>query len=170
MIKQRGHGPRRAASGLSSQAGLDPGLGSRQLGRQVVGQLLKVRIVQLEFFHPGCLVDVGHGHRSTRPQLQAGLLETLDRARTMVGPHHVGEQAELAVEVDAVRCDEPVREQMQPQVDVVGVDGGGGDVGDRRADRDDLDAARLVGADQGFEVGGDVGEVEDVGAGGGDRG
>ena len=38
-----------------------------------------------------------------------------------VGPHHVGEHAEDAVEVDRVGLDEAVREQVQPQVGVGGV-------------------------------------------------
>src|SRR4029453_6572844 len=59
------------------------------------------------------------------------------------GPGHVGQQPEAAGHVRAVRLDQPVREQVQPQPDVVGVDGRGREVRDHRADGDDLDAPGL---------------------------
>ncbi len=51
----------------------------------------------------------------------ADRLEAVDRAGAERRPHDVGQQPEDAVEVLAVRGDEPVRQQVQAQVDVVRV-------------------------------------------------
>ena len=54
--------------------------------------------------HPRELVDAEDLHRALAAQRQPGALEVLDRARPEAGPHDVGQQAEDAVEVDAVRA------------------------------------------------------------------
>ena len=70
-----------------------------------------------------------------------------------------------------MRADEPVREQVQPQIDVVRVDGRLGEAADGGADRDDLDATVGVRAEQcggGLtEQLGRLSRVEPFGAGGG---
>ncbi len=66
--------------------------------------------------HAGELVDTEDGHRSADAQTRAHGLEVLERARAVVGPHDVREQTEDAVEVESVRLDETVRQQVQAQV------------------------------------------------------
>jgi hypothetical protein len=76
--------------------------------------------------HPRELVDAEDADVAVcRREAQPGELEALHGAGAGAGPHDVGEQAEDAVEVDAVRGDQPVAEQVQPQPDVVGVGRGG---------------------------------------------
>ncbi|SLD81395.1 Uncharacterised protein [Mycobacteroides abscessus subsp. massiliense] len=50
-------------------------------------------------------------------------LESLDRAGAEVRPDHVGEHAEQSIHAGAVWLDQTVREQMQAQVSVIGIDG-----------------------------------------------
>ena len=98
--------------------------------------------------HPRELVDAGDLEREAvraGAQPYRGGLGRQDRAQG--GPGNVGQQAEHAVQAGAVRLDEPVAEQVQPQPDVVGVGGRGGQVGDVGAHRDDLDAAQVVRAE-----------------------
>ena len=73
--------------------------------------------------HPRELVDAVDGHRTAPAQPGPDRLEALDGARAVVGPHHVGEHPEEAVGVQAVRGDQAMREQVQPQIRVVGVGG-----------------------------------------------
>ena len=72
------------------------------------------------------------------------LLEALDRARAEAGPHRVGEQAEEAVEVGLVGPDQPVRQQVEAQVAVVGIEGRVVEGVEERGHRDALDVASLV--------------------------
>src|SRR3989338_9634644 len=60
----------RVSSG--GQAFFQLGLGVDQGLRQVVGQLLEVRLVQLEFVNPGGFVDAGHGLELFGAEVQAG--------------------------------------------------------------------------------------------------
>src|SRR5690606_8371170 len=101
-------------------------------------------------------------------QAQPRLLEAVDGARAVVGPHDVGEDAEEPVEVEPVRHDEAVGQQVQAQVRVGGVRGRGVEV-DLGAHDDDVDAAYLVALGEGVERGGGgrVGRRGDVGRGGG---
>src|SRR5690606_18422004 len=80
--------------------------------------------------------------------------------------HDVCQQPEDALEVGAVRLDQPVGEQVQPEVDVIGVDRGGRQVGDAGVDGHRLHAAGLVGADEFAQLGRGVLGVEDDGLGG----
>ena len=73
--------------------------------------------------HPRELVDTQHLDRSLAAQRQSGLLELLDRARADRRPHHVRHQVEDALEVEAARWRQAVREQVQAQVDVGRVGG-----------------------------------------------
>src|SRR3989344_2777754 len=52
------------------QALFERSLGSEQSRGQVVSQLLKVGIVQLELIGPGCLVDAGHGSKLLGIEIQ----------------------------------------------------------------------------------------------------
>ena len=69
--------------------------------------------------HPRELVHPVHGHRAV-PGAQPGPdgLEALHRARAHRGPHDVGQAAEDPVQVDRPWRDQPVAEQVQPQVRV----------------------------------------------------
>src|SRR5690606_14061462 len=58
-----------------------------------------------------------------------------------VGPHDVAEQTEHAVEVLPMRLDQAVRQQVQPQVDVVRVGRWLVQFADGGAHSDDLDAS-----------------------------
>ncbi|GAA3239135.1 hypothetical protein GCM10020256_60010 [Streptomyces thermocoprophilus] len=80
--------------------------------------------------------------------VQTDLLDVVHRDGTEGGPGDVGEVGEDAVEVLAVRLDQAVGEQVQPQIDVVGVDRLLVEGGDDRADRDHLDTAAGVRADR----------------------
>ena len=71
-------------------------------------------------------------------------LDVVDGDRAERGPGDVGEQPEDAVQVLAVRLDQPVGEQVQPQIGVVRVERLVVERGDDRADGDDLDAAAGV--------------------------
>ena len=95
------------------------------------------------------------GAASTQPGPHE--LEALDRARPVVGPHHVGQHAEDAVDVGAVRRDQPMGQQVQPQVGVVGVGGLVVERRDHRAHHDDVDVAVLVAARQLRQLGGHLG-------------
>ncbi|BBJ44631.1 hypothetical protein SSPO_073490 [Streptomyces antimycoticus] len=99
--------------------------------------------------HPGELVDTGH--RQVQPLGaggQPGPLHLVGGDGAERGPGDVGQQAELAVQAQAVRLDEPVAEQMQPQIDVMRVQRLLVQRGDDRADGDDLDAAPGVRPDR----------------------
>ena len=111
--------------------------------------------------HPRELVHAEDRHRAPAAQPQAHLLETLDATRPVVGPHHIAQGAEHPIEVAAVRLDQAVRDQVQPQVGVAGV---GRLIGERRhgADGHHLDVAVGIGAGQrgefvGYVVGGQPG-------------
>ena len=88
--------------------------------------------------HPGNL-STPYTVTGPRRADAAGPTRILDAAGAVVGPHDVGQRAEHAVEVDC-GSDQAVRDQMQPQVGVIGV---GGLVGEHRhgADRHDLHTA-----------------------------
>ena len=58
--------------------------------------------------HAGELVHAVDGRPGRGAQPQPGRLEALDRAGAVVRPHDVGQQAEDAVEVEAVRLDQAV--------------------------------------------------------------
>ena len=73
--------------------------------------------------HPRELVDAVDGHRSLAAQPRAHRLETLDRAGSVISPHHIGQHPEQAAGVQPVRRHQAVRQQMQSQVGVVGVGG-----------------------------------------------
>jgi hypothetical protein len=98
--------------------------------------------------HPGKLVHAVHRDRAAAAQSRAHDLETLDRARPMVGPHHIGQHPEQAVGVKAVRGDQSMREQMQSQIGVVGVGGLIVERADHRAHDDGLGIALVVAAGQ----------------------
>ncbi|SKY59327.1 Uncharacterised protein [Mycobacteroides abscessus subsp. abscessus] len=115
--------------------------------------------------HPGELVDAQYGHVSARAKASSNLLESLHRARPEVGPDDVRQQAEDALEIRLVRLDESMRQQVKAQVDVVGVRRGDRQISDGGANRDDLDAACLVEADQIVQVGGNVVALEYLGVG-----
>ena len=69
--------------------------------------------------HPRELVHAPHGHRSpAAEQAQPRRLEPVHRARPLAGPHHVGQHAEHPVEVEPVRRDQPVGQQVQAQVGI----------------------------------------------------
>src|SRR3954447_26661454 len=68
--------------------------------------------------HPGELVHAEDLDRAGLAQAQPRALEPLDLAGAVVGPHHVVEDCEDAVEVDGVGLDQAVREQVQPQIAV----------------------------------------------------
>ncbi len=110
--------------------------------------------------HPGELVHAEDGDRAADAQAGADQLETVDRAGAEVGPHDIGEQAEEAVEVHAVRLHQTVRQQVQTQVGVVRVDRRGRQVGDRGADHNLLDLTGLVVTGQQREVRRNVGALE----------
>ena len=63
---------------------------------------------------------------------------------------------EGAVEVDGEWFDEAVGQQVEAEVDVVGVDGWGVEVGDGGADGHGFDEAVAVGADEAQELRGEV--------------
>ncbi len=111
----------------------------------------------------GELVDPPeHGDVTADAQTGADDLEVLDGARAEVRPHDVGEETEDAVHVLPVGLNQAVREQMQAQVRVVGVDRSPGEVRDRGAHHDLGDLAGLVGADQQRKVRRDVGSFESL--------
>ena len=91
--------------------------------------------------------------RPAAAQPGPGGLEAVDRAGPGARPHDVGEQPEGPVHRDRVRPDQPVGEQVQPQPDVLG--GGRRRLQVRDDDAAYLpgDAAYVVGAGEGFEVG-----------------
>ncbi len=91
--------------------------------------------------HPGELVDRVDGHRAAGPQPGADVLEALDLAGAVVGPHDVGQQAEDAVEVGLVGLDQTVGEQVEAQVGVIGVGRRVGQLADPDLDGHDLDIA-----------------------------
>ena len=103
--------------------------------------------------HPGELVHAVHGDRAAPAQPQPGGLEVRDRARSVAGPHHVGQRPEDAVQVAAPRADQAARQQVQAEVRVVRVRRGCGQAADGGADRDDLDPPGLVRAEQRGHVG-----------------
>ena len=176
--------PPMSLSGADDDAGADPALDHRRAERAGVevdealvhdrGALGQVRAEP----HPVAVGDAhAGGDRRSRPSAGTCRRRTRSRGRRRArsrcgvepggldragaGPRHVGEQPEDAGHVRAVRPDQPVREQVQPQPDVVGVGRRRGQVGDDRADGDDLDAARLVAADQAAVVGAELaGELQ----------
>ncbi len=115
--------------------------------------------------HAGKLVDAEHGHDAADAQTRANLLETFDGARAEVGPHDVAEQAELAVEVDTVGCDETVREEMEAQVDVMCVDRRLGEIGDGGAHDDLRYLASVVSACQQCKIGRNICSLDVLGTG-----
>ena len=102
--------------------------------------------------HPRELVHAVDGDGAAPAQPGAGQLEVLDGGGAEVGPDDVGELAEDAVEVDAVRLDQAVREQVQAQVGVGGV---GRRLVEVDLDEDDFLFGAAVGVGSG---GGDVGQ------------
>ena len=70
----------------------------------------------------------------------------------MAGPHHVRQCTEDAVHVGSVRRDQPVRQQVQTKICVVGVGGRLVERGDHGTHRHRLDIAFRVGADQGGQL------------------
>ncbi len=66
-------------------------------------------------------------------QPQPGRLETVDRARSTIGPYDVGQYAEDALHRQPVRAHQAVGEQVQPQVGIRRVDRVGGQIGEHRA-------------------------------------
>ena len=71
--------------------------------------------------HARELVDPVDGHVPDR-RAQPVRVEPGGLDRAGAGPRDVGQQPEDAGQVRAVRLDQPVGEQVQPQPDVVGVD------------------------------------------------
>ena len=114
--------------------------------------------------HPRELVDAVHRDRAAPPQPGSHRLEAVHRARPEVGPHHVGQDAEDPVDAGAVRLDQPMGQQVQPQVGVVGVGGLVVQRRDHRAHHDDVDVAVLVAAGQLGQLGGNLGHRQPHGA------
>ncbi|GAA3108259.1 hypothetical protein GCM10020254_62750 [Streptomyces goshikiensis] len=95
--------------------------------------------------HPRELVDRGDLEvQALGAGVQADGLDLVDRDRAQGGPGDVGQQAEDAVQVLAVRLDQAVAEQVQAQVRVVRVQRLVLQGGDHRTDGHDLDAADRV--------------------------
>ena len=115
--------------------------------------------------HPRELVDAVDGDRSVGAKAKAGGLESLDGTRTGGGPHHVAEQPEDAFDREPMRRDEAVREQVQPEIDVGGIDGCAGQRLEHGVHPAHLDLATGVLADEGVEAV-DIGRVHAQGRGG----
>lgn len=80
--------------------------------------------------HARELVDAVHGEDATTSTLfPTHAFHQVDRDRPEVGPGHVGEQSERAIEVQCAGLGEAMREKMQTQVHVDGVGGRGVGVG-----------------------------------------
>ncbi|MPN03441.1 hypothetical protein SDC9_150671 [bioreactor metagenome] len=71
--------------------------------------------------HPRELVQREHGQAAAvAPQVGPDLIEGLDMTRPGCRPHDIGQDGEDAVDVDRARLAQPVAQQMQPQVGVLG--------------------------------------------------
>lgn len=66
--------------------------------------------------HPRELVHAEDHNVAALAQARAGQFEAVNRGGAEVGPHNVGQLAEDTVQVDAVRLDQAVREEVQTQV------------------------------------------------------
>lgn len=84
-----------------------------------------------------------------RPQLRR--IDLIDRDRTQRCPRHVGEQAEDSIEIDRARGNQSVRQQMQPQVDISGINRRGRKILDHRADSLHSNSADLIIGDRGIK-------------------
>ena len=121
--------------------------------------------------HPRELVHAEDGHVPVggAEQRATGRGQVGGEHRAGGGPGHVGQQPEDAVQVGAVRTDEPGGQQVQPQVGVVRVDRGDREVGDGGRHRDHLHAAGVVAAHQagvlGAEQAGQLLDAQLLGAG-----
>ena len=70
------------------------------------------------------LINVAHAQVTQLAQTNRKLLELGGKHRAVVGPRHVCESAEQAVQVQLVRANQGVGEQVQTQVGIHGIFGG----------------------------------------------
>ncbi len=104
--------------------------------------------------HPGELVDAEHGQRATvGPCPLTGVRQFIKGDRSERRPRHVRQQSEDAVQVDGARPHEPVRQQVEAQVDVCDRVGRRLQVGDGGGHRVGRDAADMIGRDPGRQIG-----------------
>jgi hypothetical protein len=130
--------------GASGEVGTEPDpIGVRDantVGHDVVG-------------HSRELVHAQHHHGMPRgSHRRPPAIEALDRARPGGGPHHVVEQPEHVAEVDAMGRHQPMGEQVEAEVDVMGVDGRIVQTFDEGGDDDRLYASHVVDPARGREV------------------
>ena len=115
--------------------------------------------------HAGELIDGVHGDWATLSlQASAGELKAFHCAGAVVGPHHVAEQSEHAIQVAAVWLEQAAGDQVEAEVRVIGIGGGSIQIRDHCADGHAAHATDLIGTHQvsGFRA--DLGGINLSGA------